>query len=39
MIEGDTAGAQGSRSKLPKSQRSAAEGRVLSDFVATWINI
>jgi len=25
--------------KLPRSQLSATEGRVLSDFVATWINI
>jgi len=39
MMQGDTAGAQVSRRKLPRSQLSATEGRVLSDFVATWINI
>jgi len=34
-----TTGAQISKRKLPRSQLSATEGRVLSDFVATWINI
>ena len=32
-------GAQISKRKLPRSQLSATEGRVLSDFLATWINI
>jgi len=39
MMQADTAGAQVSIRKLPRSQLSATEGRVLSDFVATWINI
>jgi len=39
MMQGDTARAQISKRKLPRSQLSATEGRVLSDFVATWINI
>jgi len=31
-MQGDTSGAQISRRKLPRSQLSAAEGRVLSDL-------
>ena len=39
IMQGDIAGAQISKRKLPRSQLSPTAGRMLSDFVATWINI